>query len=226
MFHVVMSFVVISSVLVAGGPPKKIPPATTVTLSTSQFNKTEHQDRVRNILLYSPVQVFAPKFRIVSATQEQVVGTVHYRYRVVFADDPRQRPCELASSEPPRKMRKLMLEQPVVSYTCSYNPGKNVLPGVHCLGCPEVLSREELAKNVHEGRVERILQSEGIEDYSDLTIIGGVSEAGAGTKYKYNVEFVVGPIACALTAQENSRLTDPAERRQYSSLCSKIPMSY
>lgn len=121
-----------------------------------------------------------------------------------------------------------MLEAPTVSYTCSYNPRRFALPGVQCLGCPEVLSQAELAKDAHEDRTERILESEGILGYEDLTIVSGVSEVGAGTKYKYNVELVLDGslVTCALTALENPRASDPAERRQYLSLCSRVPMSY
>ncbi|XP_053682561.1 uncharacterized protein LOC128733037 isoform X2 [Sabethes cyaneus] len=191
-------------------------------LTPEEYNKPEHSERVRGILLTSNAANVERKYRIVGATQQLVAGNL-YTYRLIFNDDPNKRICKLTSHERPWLKEKSPAEAQKVSFSCPDEdaPSKSRTRRSVCAGCPSGLSPEDLKDDEHIERINKILVATGGVAQKKPEILNATAQVVAGMKYTYFIAYTVENTrrVCKLTSWERPWLGESKDAYVYDSSC-------
>ncbi|XP_055526517.1 uncharacterized protein LOC129719120 isoform X2 [Wyeomyia smithii] len=189
-------------------------------LTPEEYNKPEHSERIRGILLTSYAKSSDKKYQIVGATQQLVAGQL-FTYRLIFNDDPDKRVCKLTSHEKPWLKEKNPAEAQKVSFSCPDAPAKSRTQRSVCAGCPSTLSPDDLKDDEHLQRINKILVATGGTAQKKPEILNATSQVVAGIKYTYYIAYTVDNTrrVCKLTSWERPWLGESKDAYVYNSSC-------
>ncbi|XP_055585808.1 uncharacterized protein LOC129738585 isoform X2 [Uranotaenia lowii] len=189
-------------------------------LTPEEYNKPEHSDRIRDILVGSSGGNSGDrKYTIVSATKKTVAGIL-YTYKLTFSDDPDKRVCTLTSHERPWLKEKNPTEAQKVSFSCPEATNSRVKRGF-CAGCPVNVEPSELETEENKLRISKILTRTSTAHEGEPKILSASKQIVEGTKYKFVVAFNVDGVErkCNLTSWERPWRSDPKDAYRYSAIC-------